>query len=698
MPAQYDDSMLGGSAPVQAVQPQQQTPPVQSNVQPVQQPTTQDTKPSYDDRSLFANHEQANSTNVPALSTVTPPQTDPMGMIRAAAKGWYHGMDIFATTIDKAIARGVGQKDVQTALQTSFDANTKQYNEDVDTKAHPLASGVGNFAGQATALAPLIALGTAGVPELFGGALAESGAPLVAQAVARAMGTVGINASSAALQGGLATNPGQNPNQIFNTDNARQAGMLGMALSPIQGLIGNKADEATNYEAFKNSLPKGTTVFSTDVPQNQGLWNSIKQGITNNVLSKIPYLSDIPGIGVNAARASQQQDIANGISNYVSGLAQKYPDGTMQTFSNAIKNSQQLANNTIATTSNTFRQILKATGTDSHMMTETGPMAADLKQVIPEGTFSKNFLPVLDQLQGKVPTSALLGTAQSSGIKQQVWAEAQRLGAMGRNNTAASDASNGLIDIYHSINNDIYSGLNHNQQAQEAFHTFNATTKAVSDLWNVKNSPEIAKAADSLNNNYKGMNTFYNQMVRGSIPQQQLDKYTGMMGQPGIDAIQAQQIQNIFNKNMQDNKLNIGGFFKDLNNTSPGSVNQTIRQPTRDALQGLQYLASKNQAAMGQGLDPATKVAAGGLAAGAGYLNAPATAATLATGTALGAMIAHPPLMNLLRTLNNFPGMKPGMSQYIMKKANDQLIKAGVILKTMNDGSISVEHQKDQTQ
>ncbi len=641
----------------------------------------------------------------------------------AVVRGTAQGINTIGSTIQKAVTPytykalstldpllnkiGLEARNPQT-VQSDFEKETSQYKSDSDVKAHPNYAMGGEFAGNMAWQAPLIAA-------TGGAGLARTSMSDAAPLLGRAAATVADNTALGAATAGLMNHPGEQANQVFDPEQAKTGALFGAALSPLAALGSVYSKGAQVYQNYAESLAskgyKGP-VFSTDVPNQGGfsqIWSNVKQSIVNNVASKIPILSDIPGIGVNSARKAQLAGASDSVSQLVSGLADKYPNGGLQTFKNAVNNSKQLADNTISDAANKFRTTLLDNNITSHELYNSTPLMEDLLNS--GANISKSLKQRLNDVvnTSSVSTNELLGTADQMGLKNQVWNEAQRLGK-NKADTISFDASNDLKTLYHTLNQDIEQSVQNVPQALESFHNFNTITSNLKELWDPKKAPLIAKAAADVNSSKNAMKSAFDAMQGDSIDPAKYNQYAYMIGQQGRSAVRSQLLTDAFNSSVNNKgNFDITNFLKKVS-LDPGSPRTQIMKPVQDALEGAQYIAQqankglegqKSPITMGQ-LATATPIAAGAVATA--MSNPGIVGAVTAAPLALGAITAHPPLKNALMMINQLVGKvgienlgpdKMGLATYMMKKASDNLTKAGVIIKTMDDGSIHFDHQED---
>jgi hypothetical protein len=597
-------------------------------------------------------------------------------LVDAAGKGVQQGLDDITSTIAKGltkIAPYVGLPELKTSdVQALYDKNLASYNADSDTNAHPIASGLGRLGGNLFATAPLGAVG------------AGSGA-------VTSMGRIAQSAASGALQGGLmgaiTNQPGNN--DVLNTSGAKLGAAFGGTLGAgASALMGNYAKNLSNYGDFKDSLSqvgyKGP-IFATDVPGNQGVYNSIKESVVNGAISKLPLVRNLPMIGTQSARQAQ----LDGIENVLKTMADKYTsiDKTMSLnqFKNAILKAKSSADETIGLVSSDFRNILNDLGMNSHNMKTAVPLAKDLLQN-DNKVLSNQAVNALNSINDYMTTNSLLGSKEAIGLKQRIWNEYERL-AGDRVDTAAYNASQKLNDLYHNINGDILNSVSASPVAIESFNRFNTVTSGIKTLWDPKNSKVLASAMRDINNDATGMVNFFNKLKNNSLAPQAYDKYSKMIGSEGMGAVQDQVLNNIFKSSIRPNgSINITKLLSSINNSPENLVNTDIK----NSLQGLSYLAQKTMQGMSAGKVNSILETAGGAALGAAtYLN-PAVQGLVASGSAIGAITAHAPIKNFLLGINKTIGVNEPLSQYLINKASKYINRAGISMILDNEGNVQI--------
>lgn len=654
----------------------------------------------------------SNSSNVPTKLEIpegikpleSEPKSESVGdklksYANAVSMGIHHGAETFLTTLDKVIANKImNNPGAAEVAQAKYDEDTKRYNEAVDTNKHPLAAGLGNFTAGAIMTSPFLATGGSAVGGLMGGAAADLGAGAMGQSIAKGAGAVLGNAVQGGAMGGVMTTPGQNPNQVWNPEQAKFGAITGAVLTPVQALVGRAFGSAADYEKQAVQLAKqgyAGPIFSTDVP-NQGMWNGVKQSLVNNVLSKLPFINKIPGVGVVSARNAQNEGVRDAIESYLNNIANKYPNGSVTQFQNALESANNAAQDTIHQASQEFRDALDSAGITSHNLIKSQPIIDQL--LADQSELSRPFKQILQKTKDNITSISnndLLGSFDQvgfrNGFKQAVYHESERL-ANFQNNTDAHDQALVLKDLYNNIKQDIEGSIGNNTEALQAFHKFNTTTTAIEDLWGSEHSPMIAKALQSMNADSQGFMTFWKAMNSDSLAPNVAQKYTQMLGQEGKTAIANNQLQQAFESSMDSTgRFNITKFVSSFD------PNSQANSPVKDALGGVLDLAktvAKAQSVKPGGLISDTTRA--GLAGGAAYMvpgGRELLGGLTATGAALGSIIAHPPLKNSLMMLNKITGQNPGMSQYLLNKSANQLMKAGIIMTHQPDGSISLDKQ-----
>lgn len=622
----------------------------------------------------------------------------------AFARGAGQSMDSVAATLNKAIAKYTGIGGVKPQdIQDQYEANDKAVNNDPDVKAHSWATGAGRVAGGLIATAPVMA------------AMPESASLFGASTAGKALGAVATNTAQGALQGGLMTNPGQG-SDVINTEGAETGALFGAALSPVQGMGNAYAKDAANYETYANQLKskygyKGP-IFDTDVPANQGWYNTIKQTMANNLVSQIPFVNKLPVIGMEQGRNVQQSALKDTIANMVKNISDANPNGTYTTFKNQVNNVANSLQDTIAQKGQVFRQQLDNAGITDHALDPSTQIAAQSLLGNSKGVLTPQAQAAVKTLTNDSATTGdLLGSYDpkngwTPGAKQQLWAEAQRLGTdpLQTNQYVASQQLKGL---YGSVNDDVTKSLMSNPNALTAWHDFNTTTHTNNQL--VENAPLFAKAVDNVNKDSTAMQTFYNALKGKDLDPSTASKYTQLVGPQAMNAVRDGQVQTAFTKaggqigqaiqnNFDGNTLNLNTFIKQLTNTTPGTSQDTIRHPIVQALQGLTNLIQKNQEGIvATKSNPANDTLKTGLIAGATALfGAPLVGAVLGAPQALGTIIRNAPLKNSLMLLNKLPKTGTGMSQYLLQKANSQLTKAGVVISHDSQNNAILDMQGDQ--
>lgn len=608
--------------------------------------------------------------------------------VRAGTLGFERGVSTYSATIDKAISKGMalinGGKPVSW-YDTPQDAQNKYLElqqQTPDTIAHPTATGVGNFVGQGAMTLPAM-YATGGTSSL-------------------GMAAQGF------VAGGFADSPTQGTD-IFNPKGAAIGTVAGGLLPAVASSWGSQSLARTALQStLANAGYKGP-VADIDVPAPPGtaasLVQQLKGGLINQVAARIPIVSNIPGVGVAAARATQQQGVSNAITNYISKLADSNSGGNEAQFIGAIQSAKASGDQAIQDASNEFRGNLANSNITSAPMPNT---VAATRQILGEDyPLSKPALQNLSAVQDNMPINKVLGFKDDAGnwnpgLKQQVWSEYERLQNLGNTNTDAFNASLDMRQLYDHINNDMSTLATNNENItnpaiMNSFQKFNAVTSAVKNTWDPATMPLLAKAAKNLDDAQTGAVGLWNAMNGKNIAPAQLAKYSNVIGQQGMNAVQAEQLQNMMVRNTSGDTFNVSNFLNDLANQPQGSQRATILQPAQDVLGGLQQFANRISQSSSPGAG--SGAIAGGVAVAAHSMpRAQVPAAIVAGGlSAMGAMTMRPPLKAALGALNKVTGdFMPGTAQFLQNNAAKALQQAGIVWTNNPDGSVKFDTQQNQ--
>lgn len=621
----------------------------------------------------------------------------------ATMNGIQRGIMDYAATVAKGTSKALNLDTTPQQLQDQYDKDEVKYN--YQSSEHPILSTLGRLTGNVISSIPATvagsALGLGAVGSLGAKAVEELGGGAFVSGAARLAGDVVGNAINGGIQGSLMTQAGQGAD-VINQKGMQYGSLFGGTVGTLgQKAIGAYANNLQNYTSYSKDLvdagyPKSAPVFSTDVPGNQGIYNSIKEGAVNGAINRIPVINMVPGIGTQSARNAQISGLQTALKSMANQYTTAMPEATQQQFKNAILAAKATSDQSISDTSNAFRQLLNQNGITSHNMDTSLPLAQDIlnkySHILPDNT-----LETLKSFNNTATTNDLLGTASQAGLRQRTWAAYQDLADIDRSaDPTAFNAANKLHDLYHAISADINNSVQGNNKAVEAFNHFNTTTTAQYAIWNKANNPELVKAFQNINNNASGMMTFYNKLVSGKMAISDQAKYATILGDQGMDAVQQGALQKAFQSSKvidpisgtDTGDLNIGKFLSTINNTNPNLIPSDIKSH----LNAIQWMANK----VAQGTNMAsdgTNLALGGAVGGALAVSNVARVLA-ASGAALGAITAHPPIKNTLMAIDKLTQSITGdtpMSTYLLNAAQKNFSRVGISLIHNADGSIKLD-------
>lgn len=709
MADQYDYSMIG--------QPQGQP----GDGSPSSTPMSQSTSPTYD-YSMIGQSQgqpQGQSQEQPQTSSSSTVDTPSQNIgdylhskvqelksaANAATIGFERGVSTFSSTLQKLItpysskalkAIGVPDKYINTPeqAQQTYNELDRDYQTNPDSVAHPFVSGLANLAGQAAMTAPLQAA-TGGAAS----ALSE-GSSLLGGVIARGASNVALGGT----MGGLSNTQGQDPNQTFNPKNAAVGMLVGGVLSPAQEALGSFTNSLTKTENLQNSLAQQgfkTRPMASDV--GEGMSGSATKWLSNTVLNKVPV------VGNMGYRGAQGQNLSQDIQNYVGDLSQSTLDSTKAKIANTIQAHADKLDGMENDAWDDFKDALQRSPVPN-----TGGVPRTLSQ------------PGIDDL---LANPASLGTKFKNSIQdlpenmspedhldlaRNVWQQYKPLQNkinMGNATVDDTETANTLRNTYFNMKDDLGNAIQ-GTPAEPAFQTANAMTQANKSLFDPKYNKQLVNAVSDMNDSQRGIDQYVSWLTNPKTNTRDVQTQIGFLGNEGTDAVSQLGLKNMLAGSLDQSVqgkpvLNLQKFMNSYNSL-PQSAQALIHQPAIDAMQGLQTVAGHYLTAM-QGPEGgmANQVAAGGLrelgiggAVAGGVMN-PAVGIPAAVGTGmLSFMSRYSPVKQALINVNNASktvGMNPNLSQYLLQKAQDVMIRNGVTIGVDHTGKVQIDKQDQQT-
>lgn len=606
------------------------------------------------------------------------------------------------------------------SVQPDYEQGVREFESNPDVKAHPYYSMAGRIIGNMAATAPLSMIPGGAAKSLAGaGAEAASTLPAVAGLFTSPVtrGAVGVlsNAAMGGVQAGITNNVGADPSSGFDPAQAKTGAIVGGVLGAVQPIVGGAikglAKDAA-YVAKLRSWGYNGPVFSTDIPENQGMWTKTREWLTNKVLGNVPIVNKTPGIGVLSARNSQlahvasaQQGQEEAIKKIVTSLADKYPNGSYETYKHALKISRGAVKKEIGAVSTEFKEELLKNNKIFHDLSPETTL--DIETLLSgPAKISADLKPRLQAAlkDGRISTEEMFGRAKEMGLKERIWKEAERLagGVEGRTNTINYDASNDLKKLYGAVKNDIVEGIK-DTPAEAAFHKFNAKVSGLHKAWDPENTSAIAKEALGFNQAQKDLYSAWNKLTGKNVDPKAIKKYGKLIGQEGRDALELGAMQNMFTASLdQTGKFNVTKFLhlaKQQNSRTASLSPETMKkiQHAQEALEGLQWMADKAAKGTDSKFGGEAAVAALGATGAAAYVE-PMVAAVMAVPAALSAAVAHAPVRNALKILNNVMSLGKtdnGITNWALTRANKALTQAGVAYSVHDDGTVHFDKTND---
>lgn len=627
------------------------------------------------------------------LDLTQPMQEDP-GVSGSVAAGMFHGIDTFATTLDKLISPAVNKvlpKDWQVsndALQSTYDSNTSNYEK--IAKQHPYAAGIGNVAGQLIDAAPAFAIPGvegAGISSLAGAA------KLTAQ--------LASNAAQNYVLGGLTTQKGQDPNQTFNTANAATQAAYSVPFSVAGNAVGNFLGKTTQLETAQNAAAQsGYTgkIMATDLPS-QGIVDDFHKFIVNNVLNKLPG-----PLGTSSARVVQNQDVQDALNNYITGISGSTLQNSTTKIGNILDNHNQQLKDTYNQLWDNFTSQLPNTPMDRpNSLPILKDMLADPNQVQAMTTNKGGELQNLRQGLGSMTPDDIFR------FKNDAWDIADRLqDKIDKGTATAGEVSlaQNAKSLYWNSVQDMQNAIGDNPSAIRDYATAKAFTVPYKNLFDPATRKPLVNAINDVNNQVGGVRDFINWTLNPNTTSGMVNDASKVLGQSGNQAVAGYGLRDLYNSSM-DNvagqpSFNVSKFLGGINQIS-GSNQKQLYQPSLDAMNGLLQVMKQNAAAVGtkplptaggklmDALSGAAPVVGGAIAAHAAA-SAPLGAAIAITPAVMSAIAKTSPLKNSLIYLNKAISDNPGASQYFLGAANKQINKLGFAL-TNDDNGNTLIHQ-----
>lgn len=615
----------------------------------------------------------------------------PSSYLDAFAQKWQLGVQHYKSTVDKAIEKvtapalqaiGLGKyAKTPEDTQAEYEQNVKETEDNPNIQAHSTTGLFGELAGGLSATAPLAAIPGAGTA-----VLGEKAVGLGKFAL-DAAGNVALGYGV----GGVTNKPGQGTN-LWNPESAKTGAIGGLFGSAAQrygeSLFANSKSLSQLYNDITKISPGavGASVFgysskslSTADLVAQDVSDKANTFMTNNILNKIPAL------GTNPYIAAKKDIIQGVLGDYLKQVGAASNATGIDTIDNILKKTGSILKDQENTQWTQFGKEM-----DSNSINHI-PLSTDTTQQI-QNIINNHSETAGKQLSGDLKSLLTNESNRTDFIqaKRDLWPN------FVPTNGSEQEAKKSLQNLYGSMSQDLRNTIA-GTPVENTFETANQYTIANHTIFDKQHSELLAPALQQVSESQKATQTFIKQMIsKDTLTPRQTQEGLGVVGQAGQDTLAGMELKKMFNSSMDFSgstpRVQLDKLMPQIDKLTESQ--QLVFEPARKALGGLLDMANNLSKSnpLGAGGTLASGAAAAGGAIGLHMAGGSpvTTTAIAATAPVLSFILSRDPLKNTLISMG-LAKENPDFTQYLMEKAVGTLGRAGIVLGSKPDGSISID-------
>lgn len=643
--------------------------------------------------------------------------------LEKGAQAFATGAEAFGSTIAKGISAGVHAilpesiakyvakpKDIQ----RYYNEMSQEYSKNV---AENPGLGALNFAGS-----------IAGSSVIPGTGLYKA-AGEVGKAAFGTAGQIAGNILGGAVYGGLVggANTQEGQQTLLNERGMRGGALAGGALGPVQGAIANSIEKVPGYNKTMSLV--NTTINDKPVQFKGPVFDPLpnyETGRIDQFLQKMPsYLGTNPYLEAeNKAFRPYIADMINAVSG------------------NNINASKTVIGNELNRRAITTKQLMTEAWEGlpkaySDAGIKSIPAVNDTLSNLHQNlmTFGdKSFSPLVKQVEQLNRNKAITPEAAIK-MKQELGDYFNLLGKKVANGSATITEkqvySKAILPAFWSLGDDIGNAAK-GTSADEVFQYANSLSKGYHNTFDPQVHPLLVNAIDDINESRRGVKALISELIKPNtkLESGDVNKYLDVMGPVAKNELENIGLRSIAaksgipelidnNMNVANKSLNLSSFLTAVDKRiGESSATKSIYTKSYDALKGLEILGKnylqtvqgapdqiKQSAAQTIGSIPGKILQYGAMGSAAGYgavshpVAAGAVAASVGLSTAAMSYIkANSPLTNRLSWLSKAlesEGVQPELTQYLMQKANDNILRAGMIYVQQPNGTVIIDKKDD---